>query len=87
MFLVLLTQFQSQYPCLCCYEKLSFFDTLPKRLNSVKPFNTAADGYRLSIVCHLFKENRDFAAATGSHPVADQACGNRWRWLLWWLDV
>jgi hypothetical protein len=24
---------------------------------------------------------REFAAATGSHPVADQACGSQWLWL------
>ncbi|KAJ7797483.1 hypothetical protein B0H14DRAFT_2911081 [Mycena olivaceomarginata] len=28
---------------------------------------------------------REFVAATGSHPVADQACGNRWLWLIRWL--
>jgi hypothetical protein len=24
---------------------------------------------------------REFAAATGSHPVADQACGGKWLWI------
>jgi hypothetical protein len=28
-----------------------------------------------------FLKNREFAAATRSHPVADQACGGKWLWL------
>ncbi|KAF8180541.1 hypothetical protein K438DRAFT_1768449 [Mycena galopus ATCC 62051] len=28
---------------------------------------------------------REVVAATGSHPVADRACGNQWLWLIRWL--
>ncbi|KAF8203476.1 hypothetical protein K438DRAFT_1757796 [Mycena galopus ATCC 62051] len=30
---------------------------------------------------------RDLVAATGSHPVADEACGDRGLWLLQWLHL
>jgi hypothetical protein len=30
---------------------------------------------------------REFAAATRSHPVADQACGGGWLWLIQWLNL
>ena len=43
--------------------------------------------YTLSLWEWILKINRAVVAATGSHLVADQACGSKWLWLFQWLNL
>ncbi|KAF8197270.1 hypothetical protein K438DRAFT_1760059 [Mycena galopus ATCC 62051] len=61
-------------------------DALASYNNGSRLRTTTIDGLLNAapwIVC-----NRELAAATRSHPVADQACGSRWLWLAggWHID-